>query len=95
MYRQSGKNLLDDNTSSTCPHNMVHFGLLTAEIASGVWGTPAHFNGFRVTARHTSSRRQPNFAALSRGRHLYSTGRPSRWELAHILAHISSYGRPA
>jgi len=38
-----------------------------------------------VTARHSSSGRQPNFAALSRGRHLYSAGRPSRWALAHIL----------
>jgi len=27
---------------------------------------------------------QPNFAALNRGRHLYSAGRPSRWALAHI-----------
>ena len=24
-------------------------------------------------------------AALNRGRHLYSAGRPSRWALAHIL----------
>jgi len=38
-----------------------------------------------VTARHWSSGRQPNFAALSRGRHLYLAGRPSRWALAHIL----------
>ena len=37
------------------------------------------------TARHTSSGRQPNFAALNRGRHLYSAARPSRWALAHIL----------
>ena len=37
-----------------------------------------------VTARHCSSRRHPNFAALNRGRHLYSTGRPSGWALAHI-----------
>jgi len=29
---------------------MVNFGLLTAEIGSGVWGTPANFNGFRVLA---------------------------------------------
>ena len=28
--------------------------------------------------------RQPNLAALNRGRHLYSAGRPSRWELTHI-----------
>jgi len=38
-----------------------------------------------VTARHSSSGRQPNFAALNRGRHLCSAGRPSRWALAHIL----------
>ena len=38
-----------------------------------------------VTARHSSIGRQPNFAALNRGRHLYSAGRPSRWVLAHIL----------
>ena len=27
-------------------------------------------------------------AALSRGRHLYSAGRPSRWALAHILVSL-------
>jgi len=37
-----------------------------------------------VTARHLISRRQPNFVALNRGRHLYSAGRPSHWALAHI-----------
>jgi len=26
-------------------------------------------------------------AALNRGRHLYSAGRPSRWALAHILVY--------
>ena len=35
---------------STCPHNMVNFGPLMAEIGSGVWVTPANFNGFRVLA---------------------------------------------
>jgi len=39
-----------------------------------------------VTARHSSSGRQPNFVALNRGRHLYLTGRPSRWALAHICS---------
>ena len=34
----------------TCPHNMVNFGLLAAEIGPVVWGTPANFNGFRVLA---------------------------------------------
>jgi len=50
MYRQSEKNLLSSNISSTCPHNMVNFGPLGAEIISLVWGTPGNFNGFRVLA---------------------------------------------
>jgi len=83
------KNMLSSNISSTCPHNMVNFGPLVAEIVLLVWGTPANFNGFShlgsVTARHSSSGRQPNFAVLNRRRHLYSAGRPSRWALAHIL----------
>ena len=44
------KKLLNIDTSSTCPHNMVNFGLLTAEICWRVWGTPANFNGIRVLA---------------------------------------------
>jgi len=45
-----GKNFLSSNTSSICPRNMVIFGPLTVQIGSGVWGTPANFNGFRVLA---------------------------------------------
>ena len=45
-----GKNLLSSRMSSTCPHNMVNFGPLAAEIVSLVWGTPANFNGFHVLA---------------------------------------------
>jgi len=41
-----------------------------------------------VTAQHSSSGRQPNFAALNRGRHLYLAGRTSRWALAHISSYI-------
>ena len=37
-------------TPTTCPHNMVNFGLLSAEIDPVVRGTPANFNGFRVLA---------------------------------------------
>jgi len=44
------RNLLNNNTSSTCPHNMLNFDPLTADISSGVWGTPANFNAFRVLA---------------------------------------------
>jgi len=35
---------------STCPHNMANFSPLVAEMGSGVWGTRANFNGFRVLA---------------------------------------------
>jgi len=45
-----GKNLLNSNISSTCPHNMMNVGPLAAEIGSGVWGTGANFNGFCVLA---------------------------------------------
>jgi len=37
-----------------------------------------------IIAWHSSSGHQRNFAALNRGRHLYSAGWPSRWALAHI-----------
>jgi len=44
------KNMLNSNISPTCPHDMVNFGPLAAEIVSLVWGTPANFNRFRVLA---------------------------------------------
>jgi len=75
---------------------MVNFGALAAEICWQDWVNPENFKGFRVLAALLHGTlvvgvtRQPNFAALNRGRHLYSAGRPSRW----ALAHISSHGRP-
>jgi len=44
------KKFLNSNVSSTCPHNMVNFSPLTAEISWPVWGAPANFNRFRVSA---------------------------------------------
>jgi len=67
---------------------MVNFGPLAAEIDPVVSGTPVFQQVSRigsVNARHSSIGRQPNFVALNRGRHLYSTGRPSGWASAHIL----------
>jgi len=67
---------------------MVNFGPLATEIVSLVWGTPGNFNGFRVLAallHGTLVVGVSQSAALNRGRHLYSAGRPSRWALAHIL----------
>ena len=50
----------------TCPHNMVNFGPLAAEIVSLVWGTPANFKGVSrlgfVTAATSLTGGQPNFA---------------------------------
>jgi len=42
--------LLSSNISSRCPHNMVNFGPLAAEIGPAVWGIPANFNRFYVLA---------------------------------------------
>jgi len=36
---------------------MANFRPLTAEIGSGVWGTPANLNGFRVLASLLQRRR--------------------------------------
>jgi len=88
MYWQSEKkDLLNSNTSSTCPNNMVNFGPLAAEIGLQ-FGTPANFNGFHVLAalRHgTLVVGVSQTAALNRGCHIYSAGRPSCWALAHNL----------
>jgi len=83
-----GKKLLSSNIFSTCPCNMVNFGPLAAEIVLLVWGTLANFSGFRILAallHGTLLVGVSQTAALNRGRHLYSAGRPSRWALAHIL----------
>ena len=81
------KSLLSSNTSSTCPHNVVNFGPVTAEIG-WPFGAPLRIStGFASWQRYctaSTSGRQPNFAALNRGRHLYLAGRPSGWALTHI-----------
>jgi len=69
------KKLLNSSVSPTSAHNVVNFGRLAADIRWRVWA---------LQRMAPSSGRQPNFAALNRGRQLYSAGRPSRWALAHI-----------
>jgi len=61
----------------TCPHSMVNFGPVTAEICSGVWGTPANFNGFGVLAALLHG-------TLVVGVSQTLAGWPSRWALTHI-----------
>jgi len=66
---------------------MANFGPLVAEIVSlehpSKFQRPSRLGS--ITARHSSSGREPNCAALNRRRHLYLAGRPSRWPLPHIL----------
>ena len=93
-----GKKLLNSNVSSTCTYNMVNFGSLAAEICWRVWGTQQISTGFASWQRYctdSSSGRQANFAALNRGRHLYSVGRPSHWALAHISSLLFKADSPA
>ena len=55
MYRQSEKNVLSSNITSTRPHKMVNFGPLTAEIDWRVWGTPSYFNGSASWQRYCAA----------------------------------------
>jgi len=47
------------------PQYMANFGRLTAEIGSGVWGTPANFNWFRVLPSLLQRRRSPEASGQS------------------------------
>ena len=51
------KKNLNSNKSPTCPHNMVNFSPLAAEIGSLVWSALANFNGFGVLASLLQRRR--------------------------------------
>jgi len=77
------------------PHISSQYGEPRPTNGWDLFGSLGHPSKFQrvlrlgsVTARHCSSERQPNFAALNRERHLYSAGRPSRWALAHILVFL-------
>ena len=67
---------------------MANLGSLVSEISPVVWATPANFNGF-CTALVVGVK--PNCAALNKGCHLYLSGWPSRWALAHILVWNASF----
>jgi len=76
-------------------HRSAQYGELQPTSGWDRFGSLGHGSKFQrlsrldsVTARQSGSGRQPNFAALNRGRHLYSAGRPSRCALAHILVII-------
>jgi len=68
---------------------MVNFGPLTAEIGSGVCGTPANFNEFRVLAALLHGSQVVSVSETLRR----SAGQPSLWTLAHILVFNGLCGR--
>jgi len=85
-----------DNRKSVKQQYLLHmywqYGKLRPTSGWGRFGSLGHPCKFQrvsrpgsVTARHSSSGHQPNYAALNIGRHLYSAGRPSRWAFAHVL----------
>jgi len=88
------KNLLSNNISSTCSHNMVNFGPLATEIGPVVWAPLQISTGFASWQRYCTCTALyilvgvSQTAALNTGRHLYSAGRPSRWALAHISSYM-------
>ena len=53
------KKLLNSNMCSTCSHNMVNLGPLTAKIRWRVWDTPTNFNRFRFLPSLVQRRRSP------------------------------------
>jgi len=63
-------------SSPDVPHNMAKFGVTSGLDRSGSLGHPCKFQRVSrlgsVTARQSSSERQPNFAELNRWRHLCS-----------------------
>jgi len=80
-----GKKLLSSNISSTCPPQYGELRPTSGWDRSGSLRHPCKFQRVSrlgsVTARHCSSGRQPNFAALNRGCHLY---RPMRQGGHHV-----------
>ena len=94
-YIDNRKNLLNSNVSPTCPHNMVIELRATSGLLVGEFEAPQQIStGFASWQRYCtalySNGRQPNFAALNRGRQLYSAGRPSGWTLTHISSSFAN-----
>ena len=65
------KNLLNSSVSSTCPHNMMNFSPLAAEIGWQVWGTPADFNNF---AQRRSTKLHNVWPSPGLEHHIYNFG---------------------
>jgi len=72
------KSLFSSNISSTMSSQYGELRPTSGRDRFTSLGDPCQFQRVSrhgsITARHASSRRQPNFAVLNRGRHLYSAG---------------------
>ena len=88
MYRQLIRNLLNIDISSTCPDNIVNFGLLTAEICWRVWGTPANFNGFHVLAALLHS---TLIVSISQTLRRWTEGATYIWQGGHHVGHWPTF----
>jgi len=67
---------------------MMNLGPLTAEIGSGVWGTPANFNGFRLLASLLQRRRSTEVNQTARSLAVSRAGTPC----IHFRGLLSSHG---
>jgi len=87
--RQLEKNFLKQQYLS---HMFSHYGELRFNSGWDPFGCLGYSCKFQrilrlhsITARHSNSGRQSNFAVVNRGRYLYSVGWRLRWVLVHIL----------
>jgi len=84
------------------PHMSSQYGELQHTSGWDLMSSLGHRSTFQrvsrlgsITARHSTGGRQPNFAALNRGRHLYSAVRPSRWAMADTVVIFDCIGLPS
>jgi len=66
---------------------MVNFGLLAAEIVSGVWGTPATFKGFSVLAALLHGSQAVTRLGFVTARTLFNGSQPN-FGLVHYILHF-------
>jgi len=82
------KTLLSSNISSRCPHNIVNFDLLAAEIGPVVWGTPANFSGlcFLAALLHGTP-----VVSVSQSLRCWTEGASRVWQGSHQVGHWPTF----
>jgi len=87
MYGQLEKNLLNSNTSTTCPHNMVNFGPQRRRSVRE-FGAPCKFQRVSclgsIMARHSSSGYQPKLCGVEQRS-------PRIWQGGHHIGHWPTF----